>query len=64
MKGVSFIEDKAKKRRYMRIDLKAVKDEREWIQDLVDVLIAESRRDQKRYTLEQVMTELKREGKL
>ncbi|MBV6405952.1 MAG: hypothetical protein IT228_08735 [Flavobacteriales bacterium] len=64
MKGVTFIEDKAKKRRYMQIDMKAVKDDREWIQDLVDVLIAESRRDQKRIPWSVIKEELKREGRL
>ena len=64
MKGVTIIEDKAKKRRYMQIDMKAVKDDRVWAQDLLDLLIAESRRDQKRYPLEQVIAELKREGRL
>lgn len=64
MKGVTIIEDKAKKRRYMQIDMKAVKDDREWIQDLVDVLIAESRRDQKRIPWSVIKEELKREGRL
>jgi hypothetical protein len=64
MKGVTIIEDKAKKRRYMQIDMKAVKDDREWIQDQVDVLIAESRRDQKRIPWSVIKEELKREGRL
>ena len=64
MKGVTIIEDKAKKRRYMQIDMKVVKDDREWAHDLLDLLIAESRRDQKRYSLDHVVAELKRAGKL
>ncbi len=64
MKGVTIFEDKAKKRRYMQIDMKAVKDDREWIQDQVDVLIAESRRDQKRIPWSVIKEELKREGRL
>jgi hypothetical protein len=64
MKGVTIIEDKAKKRRYMQIDMQAVKNDQEWIQDLVDVLIAESRRDQKRIPWSVIKEELKREGRL
>lgn len=64
MKGVVIKEDKAKKRRYMQIDLKAVKDDREWIQDLVDVLIAESRKDEKRVPWTTIKERLKSEGRL
>jgi hypothetical protein len=64
MKGVTIIEDKTKKRRYMQIDLKAVKDEREWIQDLVDVMIAESRKDEKRVPWTTIKARLKKEGRL
>lgn len=64
MKGVVIKEDKARRKRYMEIDIKAVKEDREWISDLVDLLIAESRRNQKRYPLEQVIAELKQEGRL
>lgn len=64
MKGVSIIEDKTKKRRYVQIDLKAVKDDREWIQDLVDVMIAESRKDEKRIPWATIKGRLKKEGRL
>jgi hypothetical protein len=63
MNGVTIIEDKAKKRRYMQIDMKAVKDDREGIQDLIDVMIAESRRDQKRIPWSVIKEEMKREGR-
>lgn len=64
MKGVTIREDKATKRRYAEIDLKAVKADRAWAEDLIDVLIAESRRHEKRYLLKDVVAELKREGRL
>ena len=64
MKGVVIKEDKARRKRYMEIDIKAVKEDREWISDLVDLLIAKSRRNQKRDPLEQVIAELKQEGRL
>ena len=64
MKGVTIIEDKAKKRRYMQIDMKAVKDERDWLQDLLDVLISESRRDEERVPWTAIKERMKREGRL
>ncbi len=64
MKGVVIKEDKAKKRRYMEIDLKAVKDDREWVQDVFDLMIAESRKDEKRIPWTLIKERLKREGRL
>lgn len=64
MKGVSIIEDKTKKRRYMQIDLKAVKDDREWVQDVFDLMIAESRKDEKRVPWTAIKARLKKEGRL
>lgn len=64
MKGVSIIEDKTKKRRYVQIDLKAVKDDREWIQDVFDLMIAESRKDEKRVSWSSIKARLKKEGRL
>ncbi|QQR88187.1 MAG: hypothetical protein IPJ76_08260 [Flavobacteriales bacterium] len=64
MKGVSIIEDKTKKRRYMQIDLKAVKDDREWVQDVFDLMIAESRKDEKRVPWTVIKARLKKEGRL
>ncbi|MCU0320267.1 MAG: hypothetical protein MUE88_09355 [Flavobacteriales bacterium] len=64
MKGVSIIEDKTKKRRYVQIDLKAVKDDREWIQDVFDLMIAESRKDEKRVPWSNIKARLKKEGRL
>lgn len=64
MKGVSIIEDKTKKRRYVQIDLKAVKDDREWIRDVVDLMIAESRRDEKRVPWTEIKAKLKKAGRL
>jgi hypothetical protein len=64
MKGVVIKEDKARRKRYMEIDIKAVREDREWISDLVDLLIAESRRDEKRIPWSVIKAELKREGRL
>lgn len=64
MKGVSFITDETKKKRFVQIDLETLKKYDDRIEDLFDVIIAESRKDEEKISIEDVKKMLKKSGKL
>lgn len=65
MKGVSFINDETHKRRYAQIDLKGIAGyDTEAIEDLVDILITEARKNEKSIPWETVKKELVKEGRI
>jgi hypothetical protein len=64
MKGISYIKDDRNKRQAVVIDLKTFKKHEEEIEDLLDVLIAESHKDEESIPFNKVVKELKKKGKL
>jgi len=65
MKGVSFVTDETRKRRYAQIDLKGIAQyDDDAFEDLMDLIIAESRKDEKSIPWESVKAELIKEGKV
>jgi hypothetical protein len=50
MKGISYITDDKNKRKALVIDLKTFKKNEEEIEDLLDVLIAESKKRRREYS--------------
>jgi hypothetical protein len=65
MKGVSFVTDETRKKRYAQIDLKGIaayNDEQ--IEDLMDIIIAEARKNEKSIPWETVKAELIKEGRI
>ncbi len=65
MKGVSFVTDETRKKRYAQIDLKGIAGfDDEQLEDLMDVIIAEARKGEKSIPWETVKTELIKEGKI
>ena len=64
MKGVSIIHDETKNRRYLQIDLSEVDKEHEMIEDLFDLIIAESEEEGPSIGLEELKRLLKEDGKL
>jgi hypothetical protein len=64
MKGVSYVTDEQNKKVAVQIELKVLERYDEQIEDLIDGIIAESRKDEKRVPLSQVMRDLKQSGKL
>ena len=64
MKGVSYITDRHNKRKAIIIDLKIFKKNEEQIEDLLDVIIAESRAEEKSIPFENVVKSLKNKGRL
>ncbi len=64
MKGVSFITDETNKRHFVQIDLKAIEKHEEEIHDLIDVLVAESRRVENSIPWKQVVKSLRKKNNL
>jgi len=64
MKGVNFITDDKNRRKAVIIQLKTIEQYPEDIEDLLDVIVAESRRDEPKRSWEEVKKSLKKKGKL
>ena len=65
MKGVSFVTDETRKRRYAQIDLKGIaKYDDDALEDMIDLIISEARKDEKSIPWESVKAELIKDGKI
>ena len=65
MEGVTILKDETSHKRYVQIDLELINNsDNEEILDLIDIIIAESRKDEETVTIEEVTADLKRQGKL
>ncbi|HOY29524.1 MAG TPA: hypothetical protein PLR96_11155 [Flavobacteriales bacterium] len=63
MKGVSILFDERKKKRIVQIDLEAIRKDPEGLEDLVDVLVAESRKNEPTVSLDAYLRSPKRSKK-
>ncbi len=63
MKGVSILFDERKKKRIVQIDLEAIRKDPEGLEDLMDVLVAESRRNEPTISLDAYLKSVKRSKK-
>jgi hypothetical protein len=64
MRGVNYVTDASNKKVAVQIDLKLLEKYDEEIEDLIDGIIAEARKDEKRKPLNEVIKSLKKRGKL
>ena len=64
MQGITYITDSRNKRIAVQIELKTLRKFEEQIQDLLDGIIAEARKDEKSIPFEKVIKALKKKGKL
>jgi len=64
MKGVNFITDENNRKTAVIIKLKTIEQHQEEIEDLLDVIVAESRKDEPKRSWEDVKKSLKKKGKL
>jgi hypothetical protein len=64
MKGVTYITDEQNRKVAVQIELKVLEKYDEDIEYLLDGIIAESRKDEKRVPLNKVIKGLKKSGKL
>lgn len=64
MKSVTILTDKKRNRNIMQIDLKTLSKHPEEVEDLVDVIIAESRKNEKDISFADAKKMLKKNGKI
>jgi hypothetical protein len=64
MKGVSFVTNDKNEKIAVQIDLKSIEKHQEAIEDLLDGIIAEKRKDETKVPLNEVIKNLKKIGKL
>ena len=64
MKGINFITDDKNKKIAVQIDLKTLEKYEQQVEDLLDVIIAESRQDEESIPWEEAVKSLKKKGKL
>lgn len=64
MKGVTVLYDESNKRRLIQLDLDEVAKDEEALEDLLDIIIAESRKDDDKMSLEELTELLKKDKKL
>lgn len=64
MKGVSFVTNEKNEKIAVQIDLKAIEKHQEAIEDLLDGIIAESRKSEVKTPLSKVIQNLKKSGKI
>jgi hypothetical protein len=65
MSTLTFITDETHKRRYVQIDLAEVAEiNDEQLEDIMDIIIAEARKDDQKISLEELEKQLRAEGRL
>jgi len=64
MKGISYITDESNNKKAVVIDLKNIEKNEEEIHEFIDVLVAESRKDDELISWEEAKKMLKKKGKL
>jgi len=64
MKGVSFITDEKNRKKAVVISLKTIEARQEELEDLLDSIVAESRKDEPKRAWKDVKAALKKKGKL
>lgn len=64
MKGVSYITDSKKRLKAVQIDIKTIENHQEELEDLLDGIIASSRKGEPSSSIEVVKKRLKKKGKL
>ncbi len=64
MKGVSYLTDNKNRKKAVVIDLKILEKDEESIHEFIDVLVAESRKNDKLIDWEEAKRQLKKAGKL
>jgi hypothetical protein len=64
MKGITFIRDETHNKRFVQIDLDQLEKHQNKVEDLLDAIIAESRKDDEEISWEDVKKQLKAAGKL
>ena len=64
MKGITFLKDEKKNKQILQIDVKEIAKNPEKFEDLMDVIIAEARKNEKKIPWEAAKKQLRKAGKL
>ena len=64
MKSVIILKDEKTNRKILQIDIKEIAKNPDEFEDLIDVLVAEARKDEPKKSWEEVKKNLKKKGKL
>ncbi|MCW3074352.1 MAG: hypothetical protein JWP69_1421 [Flaviaesturariibacter sp.] len=64
MKGVNYVTDANNRKVAVQIDLKLLENYNEEMEDLIDGIIAESRKEEERKPLDEVIKRLKKSGRI
>lgn len=64
MKGISYITDSRNNKKAVVIEYNLFKNHSEELEDILDVIIAEARKDEESIPFKKVITQLKKKGKL
>jgi hypothetical protein len=64
MKGVTFLKDEKNKRQILQIDVREIAKNPGKFEDLMDVIIAEARKNEKKISWEEAKKQLRKAGKL
>ncbi|MBX3163422.1 MAG: hypothetical protein KF900_03000 [Bacteroidetes bacterium] len=64
MKGINYITNEKNQKQSVVIDLKLFKQHSEQLEDIMDIIIAEARKDEESVPFEKVLKSLKKKGKL
>lgn len=64
IKGVSVLYDETRKRRFVQIDMELIERDRERIEEMLDMIVAESRRNDEMVPWKKAKAMLKKAGKL
>lgn len=64
MKGVTIIRDETLNKRFVQIDLEELELHQNEMEDLMDLIIAESRKDDEEVSWEELKAQLRQDGRL
>jgi len=64
MKGISYITDEKNRKKAVVIDLKTIEEHDEEVHEFIDVLIAESRKNDEVISWQEAKSQLRKKGKL
>lgn len=64
MKGVTVFTDERKKRKVLQVDIKEIAKNPDKFEDMLDILVAEARKNEKKIPWETAKKQLKKAGKL
>ena len=63
MRGITFITDETNNKRFVQIDLETISKGEEQIEEIIDIIIAESRKNEKEFSWDEVKKMIRKKKK-